>query len=151
VAYESADLENAEAARAVGSPDFLRALDQAAKAATGGGKRSAWPSEFRPGEALGADILGRFAAEARAQCDLLRDVFGNPLRASPALDPAWLTTAVVPLATAAYDERTFDRMPILGDALEEVGCDDPEILEHCRGQGEHVRGCWVVDALLGKS
>jgi hypothetical protein len=41
-------------------------------------------------------------------------------------------------------------MPILADALEDAGCDNADILQHCRGAGEHVRGCWVVDLVLGK-
>ena len=53
------------------------------------------------------------------------------------------------LAESIYEERTFDDLPILGDALEEAGCTDPTILDHCRS-GEHVRGCWVVDLVLGK-
>ena len=55
------------------------------------------------------------------------------------------------LANLIYDERAFDRLPILADALEDAGCDDADILRHCREPGEHVRGCWVVDLLLGKS
>jgi hypothetical protein len=54
------------------------------------------------------------------------------------------------LAQAIYDDRAFDRLPILADALEEAGCDTADILAHCRGPGPHVRGCWVVDLILGK-
>jgi hypothetical protein len=54
------------------------------------------------------------------------------------------------MAQANYDERAFDRMPILAGALEEAGCTSQDILGHCRQPGEHVRGCWVVDLLLGK-
>jgi hypothetical protein len=49
-----------------------------------------------------------------------------------------------------YESRGFDRMPILADALEDGGCDEPSVLAHCRG-GSHVRGCWVVDLVLGKA
>jgi hypothetical protein len=49
-----------------------------------------------------------------------------------------------------YDERAFDRLPLLADALEEACCDDADILGHCRDGGEHVRDCWVVDLVLGK-
>jgi len=49
-----------------------------------------------------------------------------------------------------YSDKTFDQMPILADALEEAGCTSPNILNHCRQPGEHVRGCWVVDLILGK-
>ena len=70
-----------------------------------------------------------------------------------ALDPDWLawdSGMVVKVAQAIYDERAFDRLPILADALEEAGCHDADILQHCRQPGEHVRGCWVVDLLLSK-
>jgi hypothetical protein len=43
-------------------------------------------------------------------------------------------------------------MPILADALQDAGCDNDDILDHCRdSNGAHTRGCWVVDILLGKS
>lgn len=88
-------------------------------------------------------------AERRSQVQLLRDIFGNPFR--PVLvAPAWQSTDVVSLAQAIYDERAFDRMPILGDAMEDAGCTNEEILAHCRGPGPHSRGCWVVDLILGK-
>ena len=80
---------------------------------------------------------------------IFREVFGNPFR-PVTTDPSWLTETVVSLATGIYAERAFDRMPILADALEEAGCDHTDILTHCRGDGPHVRGCWVVDLLLGK-
>ena len=81
--------------------------------------------------------------------DLLHEVFGNPF--SPArVDPAWLSSDVVALARIAYDGPAFDHLPILADALEDAGCTDAAILDHCRGPGPHVRGCWVVDLLLGK-
>jgi hypothetical protein len=54
------------------------------------------------------------------------------------------------MAKAIYKERTFDQLPVLADALEDAGCTDSEILNHCRAPGEHVLGCWVVDLLLGK-
>ena len=57
---------------------------------------------------------------------------------------------MVKFAQAIYDDRDFDRLPILADALEEAGCTNADILAHCRQPGEHVRGCWVVDLLLGK-
>ena len=85
------------------------------------------------------------------QAVLLRDIFGNPYRPA-ALDPAWLTADVRALAQGIYDERAFDRMPILADALQDAGCDNDAILTHCRDAAQvHVRGCWVVDLLLGKS
>jgi hypothetical protein len=86
----------------------------------------------------------------QSSCRLIREVFGNPFRPVP-VDPAWLMPGVVELARTIYDDRAFDRMPQLADRLEESGCHDPDIIGHCRQPGEHVRGCWVVDALLGKS
>ncbi len=91
-----------------------------------------------------------YAAHLRGTTDLLRDVIGNPFR-PPALDPRRLTSVAVDLARAVYDERAFDRLPILADALEDAGCDDADVLAHCRGGGPHVRGYWVVDLVLGKS
>jgi hypothetical protein len=87
--------------------------------------------------------------EGLHQCELLRDIFANPFRPA-SIDPSWQTPAVVDLAKSIYDERAFGRMPILGNALDNAGCADAEILAHCHEPGEHVRGCWVVDALLGK-
>lgn len=86
----------------------------------------------------------------RFQVETLRDVFGNPFRTVNA-DPSWLTSNVVQLARGAYDEKAFDRMPILADALQDAGCDNDEVLLHCRqANWEHVRGCWVIDLLLGR-
>jgi hypothetical protein len=89
------------------------------------------------------------AKEYVQQAILLREIFGNPFR-PVAVDPAWLTSTVVALARGIYEERAFDRMPILADALQEAGCDSEDVLDHCRGPGPHVRGCWVVDLVLGK-
>jgi len=83
------------------------------------------------------------------QSKLLRDIVGNPFRHAAA-DPLWLSSTAVSLAQSIYEDRAFDRLPILADALEEAGCDDPELLAHCRGDWPHVRGCWVVDLVLGK-
>jgi hypothetical protein len=88
--------------------------------------------------------------EMSAQATILRDIIGNPFRPAN-IDPAWLRSGVIRLARTIYDERAFGDMAGLGDALEEAGCDNDDILSHCRSGTEHVRGCWVVDAILGKS
>ena len=91
--------------------------------------------------------------EAKSQADLVRDIFGNPFR-PVSLDPTWLAWnagTVQKIAQAIYEERAFDRLPILADALEEAGCTNADILAHCRRPGEHVRGCWVLDLILGKA
>lgn len=82
----------------------------------------------------------------------LREIFGNHFRQF-VIDPTWLDwndSTVVKLAQNIYHERAFDRLPVLGDALEEAGCHDADMLAHCRQPGQHVPGCWVVDLLLGK-
>jgi hypothetical protein len=89
------------------------------------------------------------AGEHAAQAVMLRCVAGNPFR-PVAIDPAWLTSDVVALARGIYEERAFDRLPILADALQDAGCDNADVLDHCRGPGPHVRGCWVVDLILGQ-
>jgi hypothetical protein len=92
-------------------------------------------------------------AWARSQCDLLRCLTGRPFQRAP-LDPAWSSAQdglVRRLAQGCYDGRDFAAMPVLGDALEEAGCCDPVVLTHCRGQAEHCRGCFVLDAVLGKA
>ncbi len=85
-----------------------------------------------------------------AACPLLRDVIGNPFR-PVVFDPSWRTEHTVGIAAKMYEEREFAAMPILADALQEAGCEDAVILAHCREPGVHVRGCWVVDLVLGKA
>ena len=110
------------------------------------------------GETIGRQVLllvrkyggrGREAVEKEAQAALIRDIFGDPYP-PPAFDPAWRQPEVTALAASLYEGRAFERMPSLGDALEAVGCDDPILLDHCRGAGPHVRGCWALDRVLGK-
>jgi hypothetical protein len=81
-------------------------------------------------------------------CDILRDLFHPDRFHQVRTDPAWIVRndgAVQKLAEAVYEGRSFDRLPILADALEEAGCDDAELLGHLRGPGPHVRGCWALD------
>lgn len=85
------------------------------------------------------------------QAALVREVFGNPFR-PVMLDPQWRTSTAVALAQQMYESRDFSAMPILADALQDAGCDSEDILTHCRDANQaHVRGCWVVDAVLGKA
>jgi hypothetical protein len=102
-----------------------------------------------------ADPSSSGHGEDRPFVALLHDIFGNPFH-PVAFDPAWRTPTVVSLAQAAYDERLLpsgeldrDRLLVLADALEEAGA-DTVLLEHLRSPGPHVRGCFAVDALLGK-
>jgi hypothetical protein len=110
--------------------------------------------EFKAKEAAGkaANAVPDRKAERKSQCTFLREIMGNPFR-PVSFDPSWLTWhdgLLGSMARRMYDSRDFSDMPILADALEEAGCDNTDILAHCREPGEHVRGCWVVDLLLGK-
>jgi hypothetical protein len=98
-----------------------------------------------------APVSGEGCPEPKAQADLLREHFGNPFRPAT-FDPAWRTSTVVALAGQMYESRDFSTMPILADALQDAGCDSDDVLNHCRdAHATHVRGCWVVDLVLGKS
>jgi hypothetical protein len=99
-----------------------------------------------PGALAGAERAATHAADG----ELVRELFGNPF-APVALDLAWLAWgggAVVQVARAFYEERRWAEWCVLGDALEEAGCTDPAVLEHCRSGQRHVRGCWLVDRIL---
>jgi hypothetical protein len=105
---------------------------------------------------LGApDIEAELQAHASHEA-LLRDVFGNPFR-PVTINPAWRTPDVLALANAAYDERILPegrldpaRLALLANALEQAGGTDADLLDHLRGPGPHVRGCWAVDLVLAK-
>jgi len=91
--------------------------------------------------------------ESRIQAGLIRCIFGNPFHPRPRLPAAllgWNDGTIPKIARGIYEERAFDRLPVLHDALLDAGCDDEAILSHCREAGRHVRGCWVIDLLLGK-
>lgn len=104
-----------------------------------------------PFRLYGIDTCGLLPASERHRLGrYIKDAFANPFR-PVAFDPAWRTSVVVALAEGIYADRAFERLPILADALMEAGCDHPDVLAHCSGTGSHARGCWVVDAALGKA
>ena len=127
----------------------------------------AWRMEeeaFRDTSALFQYTTGRLSAEGKPlnHSDLLRCIFGNPFRRpAAAIKPAWLAWndgAIRRLAAAIYEERSLPNgtlnnawLAVLADALEDAGCTDAEFLAHLRSPGPHVRGCFTVDAVLGKS
>jgi hypothetical protein len=125
----------------------------------GAAKAAAWAVTWQVPASIELCIAAATAAaptwtdrksEFLAQTDLLRDIFGNPFRpVTP--DPRWQTPAVVDLAQAIYQEKAFDRMPNLADALAQAGCTNPDILNHCHQASVHVRGCWVIDCFWGRS
>lgn len=97
----------------------------------------------------GRSVKAARIRERQQQRGLIREIAGNPFRPA-AFDPSWLTSTVVALAQGVHRDRAFDRLPILADALQDAGCENVDILNHCRQPGAHVRGCWVIDLLLGK-
>jgi hypothetical protein len=124
---------------------------------------SSWTSDMAETVASAAGVWGSAAwetareAAARLQCAIVRDLFGNPFQ-PVTLDPAWLTADVVALARAASAERILPRgeldparLVVLADALEEAGCTEQALLDHLRGPGRHVQGCFALDLLLGKA
>jgi hypothetical protein len=99
-----------------------------------------------------SDMSDRVREELAAQSALLRDIVGNPYRRVE-VDPAWLQwneSTVRKVAEAIYEDTAFSELPVLADALEDAGCGEAILLEHCRSAGPHVRGCWAVDLLLAK-
>jgi hypothetical protein len=107
---------------------------------------------FRAAEAAESAGTGDWDTERMVQAQLLREVLGNPLNPR-ALDPSWIhwnERTVRRMAREIDLERRYEELPILADTLEEAGCADEPILSHCRSPGPHVRGCWVVDLILGK-
>lgn len=100
-----------------------------------------------------AEVDAAVAQEKMVQADMLRCCIGPRLFRTWGVDFHALgrSIAVHSLAAAIYSERAWDRLPVLADALEEAGVTDADILAHCRGPGPHVRGCWVVDLVLGKA
>jgi hypothetical protein len=139
-------------------PDEKRRFQCAAEAvtfvasATGRATEHFYRMRLAASGSLNAELLEQRSSSSQPRlyrCHFLRDIFGNPFRPIT-LDPAWLTLTVKALAQKIYDDRTFDQMPALADELEKAGCANQEILSHCRGPAPHVRGCWVVDIILGK-
>jgi len=101
------------------------------------------------GQRLGLGDSPATIAEHRQQAALVRCLFGNPFRQLP-VSGTWLTAEVRDLAERIYADRSFDRLSGLADALAAAGCTNAELLEHCRSNQQHARGCWAVDLLLGR-
>jgi hypothetical protein len=137
--------------------DARKEAAAAAESAASSAARAAWYTTTRPAwhGVLHVARCAHWTAggqEQYPQAALVREVFGNPFRPPSILDSSWLSWqggTVLRIAQVVYNDR-LDDLPILGDALQEAGCTDEEILRHCRQPEEHVRGCWVLDLLLGK-
>jgi hypothetical protein len=128
-----------------GAPAATNCLGSDASAAAWNG---AWAAAHA--EAGAGDGPAWLAVRAK-QADLVREIFGNPLR-PVRVEPAWLkwnNGRVPQMANRVYDERTFGDLPVLADAVEDAGCTNAELLNHLRAPREHVRGCWALDLLRG--
>jgi hypothetical protein len=136
-------------------PDFGEGGDAGIAALATTGVWARWDWEDAHDYAAGAAPDGP-VSEREIQAGLMRCICGNPFR-RVSLRRVWLTPPVLDLARVVYEERVMPsgeldtgRLAVLSDALEEAGCDNEDILGHLRSPGPHVRGCWVVDLLLGK-
>ena len=119
------------------------------------------PGEWRSGHGVRASVtvvsqmasrVGRWPAAIgtrAAHADIVRDILGNPFR-PVAFAPEWRTADAAGLAEAIYERRAFHDLPILADALQDAGCDSPDLLDHLRGPGPHARGCWALDLVSGR-
>lgn len=164
-----------EYAEGLASQDQLRVAEEGARAANSQafrrkervGASGEWAAEFAAASdswfaasrssnfayVAAGDPVSEPGPEKSAQADLARCIFGplpfRPVTITPVvLD--WNDATVPRIAQAFYDGRRFEDMPILADALEDAGCHDADIFDHCRRPGPHVRGCWILDLLLGK-
>jgi hypothetical protein len=138
--------------------DAINAVGRVHRPEEGGRSGTLWAAAAAwVGAAVGAETPDPIRsqetqAEWARQASLLRDVMGNPFR-SVSINTCWLTwndRTIPKIAAGIYADRAFDSLPILADALEDAGCDNADLLAHCRGPGPHVRGCWAVDLILGK-
>ena len=129
--------------------DLSRAVEHLTRKVAHNAQRVTEPCAAGVASGSGGDWMAAYRAEHAAQVALAHDIFGNPFRPVD-FSPEWRTSTVVSLAKSIYDSRDFAPMPLLSDALQDAGCEHADILDHCRGNGPHVRGCWVVDQVLGK-
>jgi hypothetical protein len=162
--------------RHIDNPDCLRLLelteqwaddpDRAAETASLRRAVHRWSHKIHPGARSDVDWFWRWSVWCAAAVKIvppaqgflkqgmfrpfLRDIFGDDLEPC-AFDAGWRSVNVIDVARRMYATKDFSAMPVLADALEDAGCIDEAVLEHCRESCEHVRGCWVVDAVLGYS
>jgi hypothetical protein len=123
----------------------------AVRATAIGALSAALPFLFSPTFAVGS-LTSALREELAEASRLLREIVGNPFR-PVRVEPAWLKWndgVVVKMGKAIDDAGRYADLPILADALEDAGCDNADLLSHCRTPGGHAAGCWAVDLLLGK-
>jgi len=141
-------------AEAAGQSLALRTAQVVAWAKTVAEEQGLWGVLARSNDPAVDDLATQGPDEEELfQCDLLRDLFGQLFQPAH-VDPTWTSWQggiIATMAQVIHDERRFGDLPILADALEDAGCDNEALLAHCRLPGPHVRGCWAVDALLGRA
>jgi hypothetical protein len=99
---------------------------------------------------LTTDVVSvRRVIERESQTKILRDIFANPFHRIE-FNPSWRSGNMVGLARAMYRNRDFANLALLADELARTGCNNNDLIGHCREIGPHVRGCWVVDLVLAK-
>jgi hypothetical protein len=129
--------------------DLSRAVEHLTRKVSHNAQRVTESCATAAASGSGGDWTAAYRAEHAAQVALAHDIFGNPFR-PVAFSPEWRTSTAVAIAKSMYDSRDFAPMPLLADALEDAGCEHADILDHCRGSEPHVRGCRVVDQVLGR-
>jgi hypothetical protein len=113
----------------------------------------AWSAAVGPAVQVDVAMFFKGRGERKAQCVLVREIFGDPFRPTPVVEPAWLAWqdgAVRALAQSIYNDHAFGRLRSLAGLLKKAGCKDAALLRHLRGAGPHVLGCWALDLLLGR-
>lgn len=146
------------AARAAGYAALARTPDAAVQVISARWANEQWLGRFQwqhDEEAVTRTptYAAAYAQERGLQADLLRDVFGTPFR-PPALSEAlrtWKGGTILTTAQRLYDRREFEFLPFVAELLQEAGCDEAELLDHLRSPGPHLRGCWALDLIMGKS
>ena len=145
-----AELEGAGAIMWSGSADGLTWIGQATESLGGLASLRAIQASPYPGHEPRHEPNVTTHRGDPDRAAFVREIFGNPFR-PVVFSPSWRTSTVLALAAQMYESRDFSAMPILADALQDAGCDNEDVLSHCRDAGApHVRGCWVVDLVLGK-
>ena len=123
-----------------------------------------WVSTAARRRANGVNPLASTRNAKQQMCEVYREIVGNPFRERVTAGPEWVlaggrvtgwmlkvSETARAIARGVEADQAFDRLPILADALEDDGCSDAELLGHLRGSSHHLRGCWAVDLVLGKS
>jgi hypothetical protein len=113
------------------------------------GRSPVLPALLLFGQTVASETARTFPAGHRTEIVLTEvNAAREDLIASLAADPAWLTWnhgTVRHLARRIRATGETVLLPVLADALEDAGCADPAVLDHCR---QPLQGAsWVVELL----